>query len=153
MRRRWRGRSIVVGSLAFLAGARAIHAAEVEQAAPEQAVAQPLAGAGAWASERDGQGARNWQVRIEKFSDDSIEGRIFVVGSAVVQEARIQGRVEAGEIYGVLVDGTDHQVGTFNGTPGAQGYTGSYTFANGDTGAWNWAGPAAQELKPAGENP
>jgi hypothetical protein len=64
--------------------------APIDAATEEPAVTRQLLGGGTWESGRDGAGKRSWQVELKRRSDDSITGRITVIGSAVVQEARIE---------------------------------------------------------------
>ena len=109
---------------------------EVEQAA----------GAGRWESARDDAGKRDVQIQIERFDDSSIAGSISVVGSAYLNKARLEGRVDGKEVYCVLVGADDQQIGTFAGTVADTGLSGTYTTNQGDSGSWNWAAPAAAEV-------
>ena len=105
-------------------------------------------GAGRWESTHAAGDKRDWQIEIERFTDDSIAGSIIVIGSPYLHKARIEGRVEGKEVYGVLVGDDDKQVGTFTGTIGDAGLSGTYTTDQGDSGSWSWAGPAgARGLK------
>jgi len=73
--------------------------------------------------------------------DDSLSGRITVNGSPRIQQARIEGQVTGSDVYGVLVDDHDTQVGTFSGSIMNSGMAGTYTTVDGDSGNWSWNGP------------
>jgi len=77
------------------------------------AVIRQLVGGGQWESRRDGRGQRDWQVELKRRDDGSVGGRVTVV---------------------------DRQIGTFTGYRAARSLSGTYTFANGDTGTWTWSG-------------
>jgi len=99
--------------------------AERLEARQPPAVIRQLVGGGQWESRRDGRGRRDWQVELKRRDDGSVGGRVTVVGSRVLHEARIEG---------------DRQIGTFTGYRAARSLSGTYTFANGDTGTWTWRG-------------
>ena len=101
-------------------------------------------GGGNWQSQRRDPEQHGWQVQLKHSDDDSLSGRITVAGSSLIQNARIEGQVSGNEIYGVLVDDNDAQVGTFTGSIFKQGMSGTYTTADGDTGNWNWDGAPPQ---------
>jgi hypothetical protein len=113
-------------------------AAPVDGATEEPTLQRQFLGAGTWESGRDGAGKRGWQVELKRRGDDSFTGRIRVIGSAVVQEARVEAQVTDGEIYGVLVGDDDKQIGTFSGLVMKDGLSGTYKFENGDSGEWRW---------------
>ena len=117
---------------------------------PGQYLPQRASGAGRWESTRAAGDKRDWQIEVERFDDDSIAGSIIVIGSPSLHKARIEGRVEGAEVYGVLVADGDKQVGTFTGTIGDAGLSGTYTTTEGDSGSWSWAGPAARQSSPSG---
>jgi hypothetical protein len=117
----------------------------LERTDPEEAVAVPevrrqVLGTGAWESGQDNAGKRSWHAELKQRDDDSVIGRITVIGSAVVQEARIEAQVSGAEVYGVLVGDDEQQIGTFSGLVMKDGLGGTYTFENGDTGTWSWSG-------------
>ena len=70
---------------------------------PGQYLPQRASGAGRWESTRAAGDKRDWQIEVERFDDDSIAGSIIVIGSPSLHKARIEGRVEGAEVYGVLV--------------------------------------------------
>jgi hypothetical protein len=109
---------------------------EPDEALPE--VRRQVLGTGAWESGQDTAGKRSWHAELKRRDDDSVIGRITVIGSAVVQEARVEAQVSGTEIYGVLVGDDERQVGTFSGLVMKDGLGGTYTFENGDTGTWSW---------------
>jgi hypothetical protein len=109
-------------------------------ARPPPAVIRQLVGGGQWESRRDGRGQRDWQVELKRRDDGSVGGRVTVVGSPVLHEARLEGRLDGAEVYGVLLGPDDRQIGTFTGYRAARSLTGTYTFANGDSGTWTWSG-------------
>lgn len=100
-------------------------------------------GAGRWESSRDASGKRDWQIEIERFEDNSVGGSIVVIGSAYLRKARIEGRVDGSDVYGVLIGDNNNQVGTFTGTISDSELSGRYTTIQGDSGTWSWSGPAA----------
>ncbi len=102
-------------------------------------VRQFVAG-GNWQSHRDALDKRGWQIQMKHFDDDSLSGRIIIVGSPRLQQARLEGRVDGTQVYGVLVDDHDSQVGTFTGSIYQNSVSGTYTTADGDTGDWSYAG-------------
>ncbi|MCK6554083.1 hypothetical protein L6Q96_05795 [Candidatus Binatia bacterium] len=113
--------------------------AVVKKAQPPVVLRQFL-GAGTWQSQRDGLDKRDWHVELKRRDDDSLVGRITVLGSPLLDEARIEGRIDGAEVYGVLVGPDDRQIGTFTGTRARKSMSGTYTFGNGDTGTWSWRG-------------
>jgi hypothetical protein len=113
---------------------------EVEEVITVPPVRRQFLSTGAWESTQDRAGKRSWHAELKQRDDDSIIGRITVIGSAVVQEARIEAQVSGTEIYGVLVGDDEQQVGTFSGLVMKDGLSGTYTFENGDTGTWSWNG-------------
>lgn len=105
-------------------------------------------GAGRWESAQATGEKRDWQIQIERFTDDSLAGSIIVIGSPYLHKARIEGRVDGKDVYGVLIADDDTQVGTFTGTVADTGLSGTYATKQGDSGTWTWAGPAgARSLK------
>ncbi|MCK6554090.1 hypothetical protein L6Q96_05830 [Candidatus Binatia bacterium] len=104
------------------------------------AVVRQLVGGGQWQSRRDGYGKRDWQVDLKRRDDGSVGGRVTVVGSSVVQEAKLEAQLDGAEVYGVLVGPDDRQIGTFTGHRVRRSLSGTYTFTNGDTGTWSWRG-------------
>ncbi len=98
-------------------------------------------GGGRWESHQTGNG-HHWQVQMKHFDDDSLSGRAIIVGSPLMQHVQIQGQLTGTEVDGVLLDDNGVQVGTFSGTSGTGGLTGTYTTADGDIGDWSWDGPA-----------
>ena len=133
-----------------------LHASVVSQVVAQDRI-QPRAasqsvGAGRWQSQRDNLGHRDWQVQIQRFDDDSIEGSLIVIGSPTLHKVRLEGRVDGDEVYGALVGDSNRQVGSFTGSVFEGGVSGTYTTADGDSGSWSWAGPAgACSLKERGE--
>jgi hypothetical protein len=116
-----------------------------------QSESRAAVGAGRWQSQRDTLGHRDWQVQIQRFDDDSIEGSLIVIGSPTLHKVRLEGRVDGEEVYGVLLGDSNRQVGTFTGSVFEAGVSGTYTTADGDSGSWSWAGPAgARSLKARG---
>ena len=107
---------------------------------------QQLVGAGKWQSRRNGTDVQGWQIQLKRLDDDSLAGRITIVGSPLIQQARIEGQISGTEVYGVIVGDDDIQVATFNGSlfnGGAMG--GTYTTKDGDSGNWSWDGPGGIE--------
>ena len=45
-----------------------------------------------------------WQVQLKHLDDDSLAGRVLVVGSPVLDHAQIQGQITGSEVDGVLLD-------------------------------------------------
>jgi len=111
----------------------------VQARRPPAIVRQFVAG-GNWQSHRDALDKRGWQIQMKHFDDDSLSGRIIIVGSPRLQQARLEGRVDGTQVYGVLVDDHDSQVGTFTGSIYQNSVSGTYTTADGDTGDWSYAG-------------
>jgi hypothetical protein len=57
--------------------------------------------AGKWESTHDTAGERDWQVELKPGNDNELVGRIRVVGSSVIQEARIEAQVSGvSSVYG-----------------------------------------------------
>ena len=117
-----------------------LHSADDAHARRPPAVVRQLVGGGQWESRRDGHGARDWQVQLKRRDDGSIVGRVTIVGSPAVQDAKIDAQLDGGEVDGVLVGADDRQIGTFTGHRARRSLSGTYTFANGDTGSWSWRG-------------
>ncbi|MCK6554087.1 hypothetical protein L6Q96_05815 [Candidatus Binatia bacterium] len=127
--------AVVLGSV----GLRFLPADDAHARRPP-AVVRQFVGGGQWQSRRDGHGRRDWQVELKRRDDGSIGGRVTVLGSPLLDEARIEGRIDGAEVYGVLVGPDDRQIGTFAGTRVRKSLSGTYTFGNGDTGTWAWRG-------------
>ena len=123
------------------------------------AVTLQLVGGGHWQSQKrtvslGGPATRllgaGWQVQLKQMQDNSLAGRITIVGSPLIQQARIEGQISGSDVDGVLVDDSNAQIGTFTGTLSNGSVSGTYTTAAGDTGNWSWDGPlpAAQAAVP-----
>lgn len=82
-----------------------------------------------------------WQLQVKQMDDNSLTGRITIVGSPRIQQARIEGQISGSAVDGVLVDNADTQIGTFTGSVSNGSVSGTYTTADGDTGTWSWDGP------------
>jgi len=81
-----------------------------------------------------------WQVQLKQRDDDSLSGRVLIVGSPVLDHAQIQGQITGSEVDGVLLDDNGRQVGTFSGAVRNDRVSGTYTTADGDVGDWSWDG-------------
>jgi hypothetical protein len=103
-------------------------------------------GQGRWRSGQPGRQAdqHSWHVHVERSDDGSVTGRVAVIGSPSLHSARIQGHVTGSDVYGVLLDESDSQLGTFSGTVSSDGLNGTYQTADGDSGTWSWDGPPPQ---------
>jgi hypothetical protein len=106
-----------------------------EAARPAKVVRQALT-AGKWQSHRAAADKRDWRVQFKHMEDGSVEGRITVMGGKL-QQVRLQGRVDGGEVYGVLLDDNDSQVGNFSGKVDGQSASGTYRTNDGDDGEWS----------------
>jgi hypothetical protein len=121
------------------------------------ALVQQFVGSGRWQSQRGNKpssdraagssGASSlaasgtaWQVQLKHLDDDSLAGRVLIVGSPVLDHARILGQVTGRDVDGALLDDGGRQVGTFSGTIRNNRLSGSYTTADGDAGTWGWDG-------------
>ncbi len=118
----------------------------------QRPVKQQLVGAGKWQSRRTGND-NDWHIQVKRLDDDSLEGRITVVGSPLIQQAKIEGQISGGDVYGVVVGDNDVQVATFTGSVFKAGMSGMYTTTDGDTGNWNWERPEPEELSAVSEQP
>jgi hypothetical protein len=107
----------------------------------ERPVKQQLVAAGTWQSRRNGGDDRGWHIQLKRLDDDSLTGRITVVGSPLIQQAKIEGQISGSDVYGVIVGDDDIQVATFTGSLFKGGMSGMYTTTDGDTGNWSWDGP------------
>jgi hypothetical protein len=137
--------ALLAGAASLIAAASILALEQADSRTPDETPALPqvrrqVLGTGAWESTQDTAGKRSWHAELKQRDDDSIVGRITVIGSAVVQEARIEAQVSGAEVYGVLVGDDEQQVGTFSGLVMKDGLGGTYTFENGDTGVWSWSG-------------
>ncbi len=135
----------LVGGTALLCAALRLAAVQVlasDTAAGGDArpVKQQLVGSGKWQSQRNGNDS-NWHIQLKRLDDDSLSGRITVVGSPLVQQARIEGQISGTEVYGVIVGENDIQVATFTGAIFKDGMSGTYTTSDGDSGSWSWERP------------
>lgn len=131
---------LVVGATFLACGVAAGALAQRLAARRPPAVVRQFVGGGQWQSRREGHGQRDWQVELKRRDDGSVGGRVTVLGSPLLDEARIEGRIDGAEVYGVLVGPDDRQIGTFAGTRVRKGLSGTYTFGDGDTGTWGWRG-------------
>jgi hypothetical protein len=116
-------------------------------------VKRQLVGGGKWQSRRNGGDDHSWHIQLKELDDDSLAGRITVVGSPLIQQAKIEGQISGSEVYGVIVGDDDVQVATFTGslfkggpsTGLRTGMSGTYTTTDGDSGSWSWDGPLPAE--------
>jgi len=113
------------------------------------ALMRQFVGGGGWQSQKriGSSGDRDiassgagWQVQLKQRDDDSLAGRVVIVGSPVLDHAQIQGQVTGSEVDGVLLDDSGRQVGTFSGAIRNNRVSGTYTTADGDVGEWRWDG-------------
>jgi hypothetical protein len=143
-------RTIVVAAVlaAFVGGAWRAWAQDVSDLSGrmQRPVKQQLVGAGKWQSRRTGSD-NNWHIQVKRRDDDSLDGRITVVGSPLIQQARIEGQISGSEVYGVVVGDNDVQVATFTGSIFKGGMSGMYTTTEGDSGDWSWDRPEGFEPK------
>jgi hypothetical protein len=100
---------------------------------------QQLVGAGHWQSRHRGD-VQTWQIQVKRLDDDSLTGRITVVGSSLIQQAKIEGQISGTDVDGVIVGDDDVQIATFTGVIAKQGMSGTYTTSDGDSGDWSWDG-------------
>jgi hypothetical protein len=138
-------RHLLIALLAALVvGAFSVWAQEVsDRSGPiERPVKQQLVGAGKWQSRRTN-ADNNWHIQVRRLDDDSLDGRITVVGSPLIQQARIEGQISGIEVYGVVVGDNDVQVATFTGSVFKGGMSGTYTTTDGDSGDWSYDGIAS----------
>jgi hypothetical protein len=98
-----------------------------------------LVGAGKWQSRRRGD-VQSWQIQVKRLDDDSLTGRISIVGSPLIQQAKIEGQISGTDVDGVIVGDDDVQIATFTGVIAKQGMSGTYTTSDGDSGDWSWDG-------------
>jgi hypothetical protein len=107
---------------------------------------QQLISAGHWQS-RHRADVQSWQIQVKRLADDSLTGRITVVGSSLLQQAKIEGQISGTDVDGVIVGDDDVQIATFTGTLSQAGaMSGTYTTTDGDSGNWSWEGPGEIEL-------
>ncbi len=134
---------LLVLALAAISGSAALDRYARPQLA--RAVSKPpspisqFVGGGRWESSRHGNGQQGWHVQMKHFDDNSLAGRVNLVG-AVFDHANIQGLITGQQVEGVLLDDNENQVGTFSGVISTSGISGTYTTANGDSGNWTWDG-------------
>jgi hypothetical protein len=114
-----------------------------ESAAQTEVVKRQIPSLGRWSSNQDGRGVRMWQGHALQLTDDSVRGRLNIIGSRVASSVAVEGHVVGSDIFGALLDDGGAQVGTFQGTMSDGSASGTYTFKNGDTGTWGWDLPAA----------
>jgi hypothetical protein len=103
-------------------------------------VSEQLVGAGKWQSRHGGSNTQSWQIQVKRLDDDSLSGRITVVGSSLIQQAKIEGQISGTDVDGVIVGDDDVQIATFTGVMAKQGMSGTYTTSDGDSGNWSWEG-------------
>lgn len=148
-------RKLVTITILLILGA--VSAALMEDdlhAKPGQGTAPGLAhqstGGGRWQSHQNAANQNGWQVQLQRFDDDSITGKIMILGSRSIQHAQIVGQVTGTDVDGVLLDSNGRQVGTFSGSVFKKGASGTYTTVDGDTGNWSWDGlpPGALDHRP-----
>jgi len=142
----YRGIVLIVLLGVLAAGAFPVCAQEVSDLSGrmQRPVMQRLVGAGKWQSRRSGNDS-NWHIQLKRLDDDSLEGRITVVGSPLIQQAKIEGQISGSEVYGVVVGDNDVQVATFTGSVFKAGMSGTYTTTDGDSGDWSWERPVGIE--------
>jgi len=103
-------------------------------------------GGGSWKSQLGADERRDWSVQLKRSGDGAIAGRLAVRGGPKLGAARLEGRIDGDDVYGVLLDDADAQIGRFNGRIVNAGkltaaMAGTYTLADGDRGDWQWEGP------------
>ncbi len=133
---------------AFLGAVVRLSAQEVATpigGAPPQ-LKQQLVGSGHWQSRRSGGDTQGWQIQVQRMDDDSLSGRITIVGSPLIQQARIEGQVFGSEVDGVIVGDDNVQLATFTGSIAQRAMSGTYTTTDGDSGNWSWDGGRIDSL-------
>jgi hypothetical protein len=111
-------------------------------------VKQQLVGPGTWRSRRTGTATQGWHIQLKRLDDDSLSGRITIVGSPLIQQARIEGQISGRDVYGVIVGDDNVQVATFSGSVFKSGMSGTYTTTDGDSGNWSWDGSLPDDQPP-----
>jgi hypothetical protein len=140
-------RTVLVGfgATALLLGAvQVVGATDSNSRTDARPVKQQLVGAGHWQSRRRAD-VQGWQIQVKRLDDDSLTGRITVVGSSLIQQGKIEGQISGTDVDGVIVGDDDVQIATFTGVMAKQRMSGTYTTADGDSGNWSWEGPGEIE--------
>jgi hypothetical protein len=145
-------RWIVLAALTAVLGTGGVHgsapeASEIGHRA-EPRVKQQLVGAGKWESNRNDNDGQGWHIQLKRLDDDSLSGRITIVGSPLIQQARIEGQISGRDVYGVIVGDDNVQVATFSGSVFKSGMSGTYTTTDGDSGNWSWDGSLPDDQPP-----
>jgi hypothetical protein len=88
-------------------------------------------------------GAKRWQGRVVRGSDNTVRGEInLTVGDAVVvANGKVKGQTDGSRVWGDVVDETGKPVLTFEGAVTGNGIQGKFTSADDEVGTWSWEGP------------
>lgn len=125
---------ILIG-LAIAMSARAGAQAQVAVATPNSAI--PLSASGRWsAGIGDVEPGSSWNVAAVRLDNNELRGRVTVLGSPVVRDANLEGRISGRGVVGVLLDDEGRVLVEFDGTmtPGAA--SGTYRDRSGGSGRW-----------------
>lgn len=101
-----------------------------------------LRGGGTWQGRADTQRpALQWDIDLTRADDDSLFGRVTVVGSPLLQSGTLSGTIEGRRVAGSVTDEAGNHVATFVGTISASGgLQGTYQDRTGEVGRWSWDG-------------
>ena len=131
--------TVLTASLAVVASLTVERPSRGDPGRKPPALVRQFVGAGSW-RHRNEAARQAWQAQMKRFDDDSLSGRVVVVGSPLMDHAAVQGQVTGADVDGVLLDDDGRQVATFSGAIRGAGVSGTYTTADGDVGDWSWDG-------------
>ena len=122
----------------------------------ERAVTQRFAGGGAWRGDTPGsraQGRRDtqrpWFIHAVERDDGSVRAKLSVPGVPGFDDLTVEGQLIGEDAFGVLLDGSGKQVGTFNVKLGRDGNGGTFILGTGEAGEWSYDAATRDEVRKA----
>ncbi len=113
--------------------------------APPGIAARDIRGGGAWQTKgKKAAPTQRWDLQVTRGDDNSIHGRVNLVGSPLAKTGNVEGHVSGSDVSGTITDDNGNPVATFTGSVGPKGMSGAYTDRSGETGSWSWDGSPPQ---------
>ena len=106
--------------------------------------ARGLHGRGSWqrAEQSARPSAQQWDIDVNRADDDTLDGRVSVAGSPLLQNGILHGRINGRRVSGSIDDPGGNHVADFSGAVLPNGaMQGTYQDRSGEVGRWSWDGP------------
>lgn len=122
----------------------------------ERPVTQRFAGGGAWRGDTRGAGTRSkhdaqrpWFIHAVERDDGSVRAKLSVPGVPGFDDLTVEGQLIGEDAFGVLLDSSGAQVGTFNVKLGRDGNGGTFILGTGEAGEWSYDAATRDEVRKA----